>query len=381
MSSTSETFCILPWIYLLPWPNGSLRTCCEGKKDLAKVKNGLSVELLNHPTMIEIRKSMLEGKWHENCLDCKIKEEAGFKSSRTTANKNLNHMVLPELGTLPEDGVLPNPKIYYLELRLSNLCNFRCRTCNHESSSAWYEDELALAEAGLIAEKPFNKITDTGLEIETILPLLKDIKSILFVGGEPLLDKRILPILKELKALGRSDEVYISFITNMSELNPHNEIIKLLHEGFKRKSFVLSLDAMGKRAEYIRSGTNWDSISENLEFFLDEFSHRDHYNIHCTYSLFNAYHIIEFHKWITEGLGIPKDKFVFNPAVGPEHISASILPTSRKIELIEAYSNYQGSWNDIPSNRIRNTFDGTIHYLSQSLESSPQNNKRLKEFF
>lgn len=376
MDNSSETFCIYPWSYLFQWPNGNLHTCCDGSIVLGKATDSY-LDKLQSPVMNDIRKKMLDGEWHKNCENCRLKEQKGFKSSRITANYLHSKTLLPKIGDLSSEGFLENPKIFLMELRLSNLCNLKCRTCDHNSSSAWFEDERALTGQGLLDRYPDKKILNSNIDIESLSPSLEHILKIEFAGGEPFLDSRVEKILYQLIDMGRHNEVLVSFITNFTQIQPDNPILQLVQK-FQNRNFVISLDGMGPRAEYIRSGTHWASIEKNLDYFLEHFSDNSFFNIHCTYSIFNAFHIIDFHRWITEDKQIPKHKFAFNLALGPEHITADIIPIPIKKDLIQLYRDYQNSWLDVPKNRIRSTFDGAITYLSKSRDNS---NHHLAKFF
>jgi hypothetical protein len=63
-----------------------------------------------------------------------------------------------------------------------------------------------------------------------------------------------------------------------------------------------SLDAMGPRAEYIRKGTDWDTVERNREQMLQVCPQVDFY-ISPTVSIMNAVHLPDFHRaWVDRGL-------------------------------------------------------------------------------
>ena len=94
--------------------------------------------------MQKVRSDLSNGKKISQCTLCWDREDKGFSSMRLEANK--------EYGM--HDSTLATPK--YLDLRLSNLCNLKCRMCNPVYSSQiakeykttddkWY-DEFVIGE-------------------------------------------------------------------------------------------------------------------------------------------------------------------------------------------------------------------------------------------
>ena len=64
---------------------------------------------------------------------------------------------------------------------------------------------------------------------------------------------------------------------------------------------------MGERAEYIRKGTKWDQIVENRRKMIEICPNVDFY-ISSTVSIYNAWHLVDFHReWVELGLIKPMD--------------------------------------------------------------------------
>ena len=133
----SKTFCILPWMHLATTSTGNLRVCCNsvpGKNLIAKEdgtpyklnKDSLE-EAWNSEVYKTIRKQMLDGERPEMCTRCFREEDAGIHSARQAWNekwkKDIKYTVNAPFS------------IKYVDLRLGNLCNLKCRMCNPYSSN------------------------------------------------------------------------------------------------------------------------------------------------------------------------------------------------------------------------------------------------------
>ena len=93
---------------------------------------------------------------------------------------------------------IDNPKIKYLDLKLGNICNLKCRICGTHSSSKWiaeqqhYDKEDKHEETHIRHSWPeTNK--EFWQQLEELLPTLEYID---FTGGEPFMIKDQFELLK-----------------------------------------------------------------------------------------------------------------------------------------------------------------------------------------
>ncbi len=170
----------------------------------------------NGEKMKEIRNQMLAGNPVSQCKRCYEIEGAGGISKRMRANNE--HSSVHELAksTAPDGSYKNTKSLEYLELRFSNVCNFRCRTCGPIFSTAWNKEAAALGysqeEIGL--QTPMDV---TAHLFEMLIPIIPTLKKIYFAGGEPLLaleNYKVLDLLREHK---RTD-ILLTYDTNFSKL-------------------------------------------------------------------------------------------------------------------------------------------------------------------
>ncbi|GAB5538263.1 MAG: hypothetical protein Salg2KO_03660 [Salibacteraceae bacterium] len=145
----SEAFCVLPWVHLYASTQGKVTPCCLAPWEEDLVLGDLNMqshfEIWNGAPMKEIRSRMLHGIKDARCWQCHQNESVGLRSKRQTSNSLYAHRQ-DWVHETKDDGTVINAKPIYWDIRISNLCNFKCRICGHHSSSKWYEDAKALGE-------------------------------------------------------------------------------------------------------------------------------------------------------------------------------------------------------------------------------------------
>lgn len=260
--------CPLLWQHVSCHPDGDLRVCCHGLGQ-NKIADGLNIfnsnaDVLNHPTYQSIRKEMLEGQVPEVCRSCHEIEKIGGQSPRLKYVAGTGDQMEDFLEQTESDGSFKGP-VHELDLTLGNSCNLKCRMC-----SPVFSDKLkdTFDTMGLSYNKQtVEKIKERWNGDNIVIPLLKEnsIQSLVFQGGEPLLYRHHLKILRELVDSGRSSKIELSYDTNLTVLP--GEVVKLWKE-FKHVEVDVSLDGVEKTFEYIRYGSIWNKIESNLNELL-----------------------------------------------------------------------------------------------------------------
>ena len=146
-----NTFCVLPWIHLATHPHGGTSLCCvtDFKDGAGMSKDGENYYNLNKNTITEhmnsevfknTRLSMLKDEIPSPCKRCYTEEKKGITSKRAIENKNYSNFTIGDAKKITNiDGSI-DPKLEFVELRLGNVCNVKCVTCNPASSSKWASD-------------------------------------------------------------------------------------------------------------------------------------------------------------------------------------------------------------------------------------------------
>jgi organic radical activating enzyme len=304
-----------------------------------------------------LRADMLSETPNSACKRCYEQEESGFFSGRKSANKHHGHHI---------KKLESNPfELTYWDIRFSNLCNLRCRSCGHIFSSQWYQDQVKLAgdhwrEQNSVLNYAGRTETDMWEQLE---PHLDYVEQIYFAGGEPLLMEEHYNILEELVNRGRTD-VRLIYNTNFTHTDLKGRSVFEYWKQFDSVAVGASLDAMDARAEYIRKGTDWRQVHANRVEMQRVCPEVDFY-ISPTLSIMNAKHLPLFHRtWVEMGLIRPQDLNV-NILQDPPHYRIDIATTEYKEELSTRYLNHiQWLRDKDPLNRATQGFESAVQFMN-----------------
>ena len=341
----SKTFCMYPWIHLHAYPTGEAYPCCHAEMAVGQVGNCHSntlKEIWNSPKQRQLRLDMLSETPNPACGRCYEQEDAGFFSGRKSANKHHGHNV-SMINATDDTGHQDDFAMTYWDIRFSNLCNLRCRSCGHIFSSQWYQDQIKLAgPAWAKNHKVLNYAGRHETDIwEQLVEHIDYVEQIYFAGGEPLMMEEHYLILEELERRGKFD-VRLVYNTNFTNVKLKNRTVFDYWKKFKSVSVGASLDAMGPRAEYIRKGTTWAEVEQNRQQMLEECPKVDFY-ISPTLSILNALHVPDFHRaWVQQGFIKPQDLNV-NILQDPAYYRIDLAPVEYK-KRIQAKFNEHLEW-------------------------------------
>ena len=325
----NNAFCMLPWIHMHITPDGKALPCCIGNMKYADSigrKDKTFEQMVNSDFMKDLRLKMIKGERHEICNGCHRVEDSGSGSwsFRKTVNKKYGKYVGNILRRTEADGHIIEFKMRYFDIRLSHVCNMKCRTCNSGYSSLWE------------AEDKKQGINYTGdmmhdrnpTKFEEILEHVPHMEECYFAGGEPMVDDYHYYLLEALIEQGRTD-VRLSYNTNLSRLKFKNYNVLELWEQFDGPvNIYSSIDHCDERAEYIRHGTKWPDIEKNIKTLLLE--PNVNLQISSTVSMLNYTTLEPFYKKMMKAGLMPGGDWQLNPVYNPSWISVFNLPQHLK---------------------------------------------------
>ena len=359
----SDTFCIYPWTHIHAWPDGYVYPCCGTDiNPLGTLKENTLEELWNSEKQKQLRLDMLNGTKNEICRRCHEQEESGFFSMRNSANKHLGHHIERVSKTQP-DGSYDDFNIVYWDVRFSNLCNFRCRSCGPNFSSNWFDDAVKINGGKPIGQK---KVIYAGKDKEDVWEQMKPhipyLEQVYFAGGEPMIMEEHYRVLKELVRLEKFD-VKLIYNTNFSMMKYKDLDVLEFWKLFDSVSVGASLDAAGPRAELIRKGTDWDQACRNRERMLKICPGVDFY-VSPTLSLMNSLHVPDFHReWIDRGFLRHLDLNI-NILQGPNYYRIDALTPDLKQQVKEKYLEHIDYIEPHdPLTRATNGFKSAIQFM------------------
>jgi len=387
-----DAFCILPWIHMHPWPDGRVFTCCLSEHD-APIGNLNEMDLdecYNSDNMKSFRLDMLDNKKVSNCNRCYELEEVGHDTLRKRSNdefifekydlhKDKSHIVQET----KEDGSLDDVHLTYMDIRFSNICNMRCRTCGPDLSSQWF-DEAVDSKFNRTPEQKILQIRKGNTAfMEQFDPYLHTVEKIYWAGGEPLLMDEHWYIMNKLVEMGRTD-VRIFYNTNFSKLTYKDEDAVELWKKFKNVSIGASLDAGWEKGEYLRKGTIWSDTLANRERLKQELPQHD-FNISCTVSIFNVLDVCNFYRKLCDIEFIEPKDFGVNILLGKHVHRATVLPLHLRTKAINQIKETL-AWIEgkDPVGRATDTFNSLLQFMegddSHLLSDSMQEAKEMDRF-
>ena len=172
-----------------------------------------------------------------------------------------------------------HPGYQFIDIRNTNVCNFKCRTCGPSNSNLWAKE---LGETIPIRQFP---LTDYKKHIVN-----PSVQSIYYTGGEPLINLEHWDLLEELTAAGLSKNIALQYNSNLSVLKFKDKNIFDVWKNFKSVHVIASIDAVGEKFDHIRSGGTWSTTAENIMALKE---HRVKLTVGTTVSILNLWFIPE----------------------------------------------------------------------------------------
>ena len=289
----ADSFCVMPFVHAFVTSN-AIGPCCAyiGNPKLNSTKTYWESKQLKN-----IQQNMLNNIRDKGCSICWDKEDRGFSSLR----QHSNQIYKEHIDNIKNNLEIKNP--FYLDLRLGNLCNLKCRMCTSEWSSQIAEEMLSNPNENW-DDTPTQKIIEINENTwELLEDWIPDVKRVFMTGGEPTIIKRNLDYINKIIETGYAKNIELIFTTNATNVNK-----KFLEIGEKFKSvhFSVSIDAVNDLANYIRFPSNWQTIKNNLNTIGQE---NYGVSINTTIQWLNMTRLNEMFKFIEEYIASKPKQF------------------------------------------------------------------------
>jgi MoaA/NifB/PqqE/SkfB family radical SAM enzyme len=340
MNLPHDKFCVLPWVSLEASPIGTVRPCCLADDELTD-DNGEKFSLLtadfasiqNSRAMTELREEFLAGKKPQTCRKCWMEERSGRTSKRMHTLDRMKHMGISGEWTADAKPLM------FLDLKLGNICNLKCRICGSWSSSQFATEELNDMPPDEDKKKSFpyqmlragawpRENQSFWTEIDTCL---NDIRYIEFTGGEPFMIAEHFDMLQGIVDRGIAHQVEIHYNTNGTQWPTRGPEI---WRHFKTVEVAFSIDDVGARFEYQRTNADWAVVLDNITSFQYLKDSLPNLRLQCcsTVNVFNVRYIDQLAHWIA----LQRFDFMYwNIMHDAWYFSIATLPDSAKAQITE----------------------------------------------
>lgn len=380
-------FCVLPWVHFHAWPDSKVMPCCvaDSTMPVSKIESDKSIlEMMNSDGYKELRMQMLNDEAPVACTRCYDLENMGMSTMRTSHNIRSGIDYSQYIANVTNhDGSLNDFELKYMDIRFSNLCNFKCRSCGPSCSSQWAQEYIdKKGKEKWDQHFPGQKIIVNNNEDQVFMtklkPYLKDVTEVYFAGGEIIITPEHYECLDYWIENGYADKIELNYTTNFSTLHGYKDknLIEYWSK-FKNIQVWASLDAHGKLAECMRKGTDWNRTVKNIRDLKEKLPHVK-FGITPTISIWNIFKFPDFFDYMVENNLIDLDLCPrFNLATHPWYANIMILPRHVKNRLIELYRVYMLRYRS--NSELSSGFKMIITNLQQG-EENKQGILEFKEF-
>lgn len=305
----SNVACRFKWDYpIINLMSGHIRTCCRVPKQVVTKEEldtyGIDA-IQNLPYEQDRRREKLLGITHKDCESCVRLEWNNSHSPRgrlpdfvnkwmITDNQAYPFMVrdtqkwyLDKMPKTAEELPYNHPflradKPEMIEIILGNHCDLKCTYCSMHYSTQWQNE---LVKFGDVKKEELEKhFPAAPEELEKVFwEWFYDVgrhtgKVINILGGEPTYMPKFYEVMEKLteayKDLNKKDRhVELGILSNMNTKQPQmDRFLNLLPELTKYMFLRLqpSIEALERRAEYIRYGLSWSRFEGNIRRILGE---------------------------------------------------------------------------------------------------------------
>jgi MoaA/NifB/PqqE/SkfB family radical SAM enzyme len=325
----------------------------QGKK--FQLTNSTFDQIQNSQHLKNLRQQFLDGQQPQTCRRCWQEERAGRTSKRMHTLDRLKHMGISDNWTADAKPLM------FLDLKLGNICNLKCRICGSWSSSTFASEELNFIVDREDKKKSFHyQMLRDGAwprnseqfwhELDSAMAQVRYIE---FTGGEPFMIREHFDLLRRLVDRGYAHQIEIHYNTNGTQYPEEAEDI-WCH--FRHVEIAFSVDDVGERFEYQRSNAGWSEINHNIELFRQMRSRISNITLQvcCTINAFNVMYLSDVAQWIDR----QKFDFVYwNMLHDPYYFSIANLPERAKQAVRQRLSS---EW--VPES-FRSEFDRVVDFM------------------
>ena len=362
MNLPHDKFCVLPWVSLEASPIGTVRPCCLADDEIvddAGQKFSLLTanfkDIQNSNSMRKLREQFLAGEQPQTCRKCWNEERAGRTSKRMHTINRLKHSVTDSEWTADAKPLM------FLDLKLGNICNLKCRICGSWSSSQFASEEISfLGKDEQKKSHAYQMLKQGAWPRENtqfwheIDQCLDDICYIEFTGGEPFMIDQHFDMLQGIVDRGIAHQVEIHYNTNGTQWPERGPDI---WKHFKTVEIAFSIDDVGARFEYQRTNADWAVVLDTITSFQYLKTQLPNLQLQCcsTVNIFNVRYIDELAHWITQ----QKFDFVYwNIMHDAWYFSVATLPDAAKSQISQHLRSA-----DVPP-QYREEFDRIVDFMN-----------------
>jgi len=293
----SSKICPLPWTSVELDAIGRIKPCCLAREAIQENSQDVSVrthtidQAMNSDYMKDLRAQFLNGDQPKTCSPCWDTEATGQLSKRNHSINKMTNVVYNENQISPT----------FLDLKLGNICNIKCRICGSDSSSKWVTEVYKLYGDRELRDRTIKNGSWPRTEStvwDQLDKALPNVRYLEITGGEPFLIEQQFDLLQRAVDLGYAKNIEVHYNTN-GTIYPERAINDIFPH-FKKIEIAFSIDDVGDRFHYQRFPAKWNEVKENVAKIcaLKATSPWLHTQVCCTINKQNIYYLPELCNYI-----------------------------------------------------------------------------------
>ena len=305
LDNVSSTMCLAKWNQVsLHLPTGLTNSCYHPplhEIDATKLEDNPAI-LHNTAEKLNQRQQMLKGERPEGCSYCWKMEDTGEMSDRHY--RSGEPWAMQDFTAIKQNPIDDRWTPRYVEVNFNNACNFKCSYCSPQFSTTWGKE---IAVYGQYPTSPSHNAPEHFQGRNRPIPnrednpyvtafwkwwptLYKNLKHFRMTGGEPMMDNNTYKVFEYVIDHPKED-LHLNVTSNMCPpnnklKNKYFDMVKKICIEEKVEHFMqfVSVDAWGKKAEYIRNGLEFNRMWDNVDEFLDRIPVRNSVTFIITYN-------------------------------------------------------------------------------------------------
>lgn len=364
---------------------GSLNYCCKVSNEwmsLDDISHGS--EIVSNKKLTNFRQGLHTKGLPLECMTCKIAE------SQSNISWRQQEGVVPPQFDNDEDLMSDSAYFNQINIYFDNHCDSACLYCNADYSSKWEAEQIRNGETWLELRSDKRKtnyqsriqkihefLIKAGEEIPKKIPgqhMYEIGVNLTFLGGEPLLS----PELRDGKLETFIDDFYthapkdynvtVTIHTNANSnkyvLDRFFESVENLKNRYPRLNVkvVMSIESIGKPLDYIRYGSTWQQVEENVHRYM---ANKSIFQVafNPTFNILSLPSSPEYFKWLVNIKEQYNDRELFvssNVVFSPMHFNpyhASEYFKPRVLESLEIIKNNKDKFDIISYDNLVNRFE------------------------
>ena len=248
--------------------------------------------------MQNLRQAFLQGDMPQDCDRCWSEERAGRTSKRMHTLDRLR-------GMIDESEWTTHAKpLAFLDLKLGNICNLKCRICGSWSSSTFAAEEISYQQNRkdnfhYVMMKLGRWPREESRFWQDLENHMSGLQYLEFTGGEPFMISEHFDLLQKLVDHGLAKNIEIHYNTNGTVWPQGAEHI---WQHFRHVEIAFSIDDVADRFEYQRAGADWLAVNGNIDLFENMRNRNNNVSLQVctTVNVLNVMYLYEVAAWIDQ---------------------------------------------------------------------------------